>query len=134
MDVIASSREHAINIAQLLAEHLAIDTTAIDVSEMSSWTNFFVIGTVRSQMHLKGLMEHINEYFHANNIKKLNSFKNSADQGWVLIDCGTIVIHLMTREKREFYELEKLWFNSEQLYHSSSSSSAGPSSSSSSTE
>ena len=124
MDVIAISREHANKIAQFLAEHLAIDTTAIDVGEMSSWTNFFVICTVRSQAHLKGLMEHINEYFHANNIKKLNSFKNSADQGWVLIDCGTIVIHLMTREKREFYELERLWFNSEQLYHSSSSSSS----------
>ena len=130
MDVIARSKEHAIKIAQLLAEHLALDTTAIDVGEMSSWTNFFVIGTVRSQTHLKGLMAHINEYFHANNINKLNSYKNVSDQGWVLIDCGTIVIHLMTREKREFYELEKLWFNSEQLYHSSSSSSS-PSSSSS---
>ncbi len=108
MDVIAISREHAIKIAQLLAEHLAIDTTAIDVGEMSSWTNFFVICTVRSQTHLKGLTEHINEYFHANNIDKLNSFKNSSDQGWVLIDCGTIVIHLMTQEKREFYELENL--------------------------
>jgi len=119
MDVIARSREHAIKIAQLLAERLAIDTTVLDVGEMSSWTNFFVICTVRSQAHLKGLIEHMNEYFHANNIKKLNSLKNSADQGWVLIDCGTIVIHLMAREKREFYELEKLWFNSEQLYHSS---------------
>ena len=129
MDVIARSREHAIKIAQLLAEHLAIDTTVLDVGEMSSWTNFLVICTVRSQAPRKGLIEHMNEYFHANKINKLNSLKNSADQGWVLIDCGTIVIHLMAREKREFYELEKLWFNSEQLYHSSSSSS--PSSSSS---
>lgn len=122
MDVIARSREHAIKIAQLLAEHRAIDATVLDVGEMSSWTNFFVICTVRSQAHLKGLMEHMNEYFHAHKIKKLNSLKNSADQGWVLIDCGTIVIHLMAQEKREFYDLEKLWFSSERLYHSSKSS------------
>ena len=119
MDAIANSRDHAIKIAELLAEHLAIDTIVLDVSATSTWTNYFVICTVRSQTHLKGLMEHINGYFHEHKIQKLNSLKNSVDQGWVLIDCGTIVIHLMAREKREFYELEKLWFNSEQLYHSS---------------
>jgi ribosome-associated protein len=122
MDAIARSKEHAIKIAQLLVEHKAIDTTVLDVGEMSSWTNFFIICTVRSQAHLKGLIEHVNEYFHTNKIKALNSLKNSADQGWVLIDCGTFIIHLMAQEKRDFYELEKLWFNSELLYHSSSSS------------
>ncbi len=119
MDVIASSRDHAIKIAELLVEHLATDTIVLDVGKQSSWTDYFVICTVRSQTHLKGLMEHINDYFRAHNIKKLNSAKDSLDQGWVLIDCGTIVIHLMAREKREFYELEKLWFSSERLFYSS---------------
>jgi ribosome-associated protein len=119
MDVTASSKEHAIRIAELLSEHLAIDTVVLDVGKQSCWTNYFVICTVRSQTHLKGLMEHITEYFHAHKIEKLNSPKNSTDQGWVLIDCGTFVIHLMAQEKREFYELEKLWFSSERVFHSS---------------
>jgi len=42
----------------------------------------------------------------------LNTHKELKDQGWVLLDCGDIIIHLMDKELREFYELEKLWFKS----------------------
>jgi ribosomal silencing factor RsfS len=41
----------------------------------------------------------------------------------VLIDCSSFVIHLMEQDKREFYELEKLWFSGKRLYESSGSSS-----------
>jgi ribosomal silencing factor RsfS len=51
------------------------------------------------------------------------------EEGWILLDCGRFVIHLMDQEHRAFYELEKLWFRSQALYSSNSST---PSSSSSS--
>ena len=38
-----------------------------------------------------------------------NRHKNPAEDGWLLIDTGDIVIHLMSQELRSFYDLEKLW-------------------------
>ncbi len=46
----------------------------------------------------------------------------------MLVDCGSFVVHLMEREKRDFYELEKLWFMAEEVYSSSSASSVSSSS------
>ena len=114
----AQSKEHALEIARLLDSHRAEDTVVLNVGKMSSWTYYFVICTVTSQTHMRGLIQYVTEYFRQKKIKAINSLKNANEQGWVLIDCGDLIIHLMAKEQREFYELEKLWFNSERLYHS----------------
>jgi ribosome-associated protein len=110
-----ASRKHAIEIAGILNEHMAEDTVVLDIGKMSSLTDYFIICTVRSHTHMKGLMQHVQQYFRSNDIVKLNSNKSSSDTGWVLIDCGSFVVHLMAKEQRQFYELEKLWFNSERV-------------------
>ena len=80
------------------------------------WTDFFIISTVRSQAHIRGLLRRLREFFDRNNIVQLNHRKNSKETGWILLDCGDIIIHLMEKEQRIFYELERLWFNSTILY------------------
>lgn len=122
MEDTANSQRQIIEIAELLDEHLAEDTLALDVRQMSSWTDYFIICTVRSQTHLRGLLNSLREYFHSKRMRIPLGHKNLKDQSWVLIDCGNLVIHLMEKEKREFYELEKLWFRSERIYQSSNSS------------
>ena len=122
MEDTANNKEHVRDIARLLDEHRAEDTVILDVSAMSSWTDFFIISTVRSQAHLKGLLERVHGYFGQHNMKSLKSRKNTSEQGWILIDCGSFVIHLMDQERRDFYELEKLWFKSVPVDYSSNSS------------
>lgn len=122
MEDTANNRQQIIEIAELLEEHMAEDTLALDVREMSSWTDYFIICTVRSQTHLRGLLNRLREFFHSRSVKIPIGRKSIKDQSWVLIDCGNLVIHLMEKDKREFYELEKLWFKSEKVYQSSNSS------------
>jgi len=109
-------------IAGILEEHRAEQVVALYIGEMSDWTDYFIISTVRSAAHLKGLLRRLNEYLNERSITPLKPRKlHNRDAGWVLIDCGQFVVHLMDREHREFYELEKLWFKNQPVYSSKSS-------------
>ena len=115
-------KNNVLDIARLLENHRAEQVRALYIGEMSDWTDYFIITTVRSAAHLKGLLRLLNEFFIQKSITPFRSAKtHSRETGWVLIDCGRFVIHLMDREHREFYELEKLWFNNELIYSSRSS-------------
>ena len=96
---LASGRKSVLEIAALLEEHLGEDAVVLDVSDISSWTDYIVICTVRSQAHLRGLFDNVNVYLKGMEIEPLNSRKNPGNQGWVLIDCGNFIINLMDREK-----------------------------------
>jgi len=112
-------KNDVLDIAKLLADHRGEEVTALYIGEMSDWTDYFIITTVRSDAHLKGLLRLLSEALSEKSITPLRSTKaRTRESGWVLIDCGRFVIHLMDREHREFYELEKLWFNNELIYSS----------------
>ena len=118
-----ASRVLARNVAEFIDEHKGIDTVALYIGDKSSFTDCFVISTANSEGHLKGLYTNILDMLKEKNIDLLHRKKNMDDSGWVLIDCGGVIIHLMTPEKRSFYDLERLWFEGETFYHSSSKSS-----------
>jgi len=116
------SRDAAIEIGRMIDEHKGNNTVVINVHEQSSWTSFFVISTINSVGHLKGLTRQLKNLLSEQNVNVLHRHKRIAEDGWELIDCGFMVIHLMSKEMREFYDLEKLWFSGEVLYQSPESS------------
>ncbi len=126
-----TSRTDALAVARLLEEHRGEDVLVLDVGEAAGWTDYFVIATVASAARRRGMLRALGDYLEARDIPRLNR-RHPADEGegWVLLDCGRIVIHLMDPEARAFYELEKLWFRSQALYSSNSSTSRSSSSSS----
>ena len=96
-------------IADFIEDHKGADTVCIDVSEVSSWTGSFIITTVQSAGHLRGLIKELRSLLHTYGLDIQHKHKKISEQGWELLDCGEIIIHLMSQESREFYELEKLW-------------------------
>ena len=104
------------DIARFLHEHQGQRTVALYVGEKSGFTDYFVITTVRSLGHLRGLVDQIFEVLDAHKLTARRSRRRITDDGWVLIDCGPIIVHLMTGELREFYDLERLWFGSEMVF------------------
>lgn len=103
------------DIARFITDHKGIDPVVIDVSEHTGWADCFIIATVNSLGHLKGVTKELWGFLAERNISVINRHKGVAGDGWELIDCGDIVIHLMSAELREFYNLEKLWHAGERI-------------------
>lgn len=111
-----SLKEKALEIAQLAQDMKGDDVTVIDVSQLSSWTDYFVIVTVNSSTHWKGIYKAIKDYVKENDLEiYLTNSKNAQGDDWNLIDIGPVVVHLMTKEARDFYDLEKLWHGGEKI-------------------
>ena len=116
MDATSRSREAAREAARLIADHLGEDTVVLDISGVSSFADFFVISTARSSAHLEGLHRELEAFLKVQGIRPRNGGrKTRGESGWLLLDCGELVIHLMEREQREFYDLERLWFKAERV-------------------
>jgi ribosome-associated protein len=118
----AKSKEHIIDLAKLLDEHKGEETVAIYIGDHSGFTDYFLISTVSSAGHTRGLTRHIKSKLSELGIQPFHRQKKLQEDSWVLIDCGWFVIHLMDRDSRDFYELEKLWHMGDIIYQSSKSS------------
>lgn len=111
-------------VARFIEEHKGKNTVVLYLGPRCSFADYFIITTVTSEGHLRGLFNNLLAFLEERHIELFRKKKNLDDVGWQLIDCGTFVIHLMTEEKRSFYDLEKLWFECERMTHSSSSKSS----------
>jgi ribosome-associated protein len=106
----------------LLEEHRAGDVVALDLRELHSWTDYFIIATVTSGAHRDGLVRHIKDFAGERGFAmRKGPGKSGSDDGWSLVDLGTVVIHLMSSSSRSFYELEQLWSSAKTVYSSKSS-------------
>ena len=111
-----TDKEKALEIAQLMEDGKGKDVVVLDVSQLNSWTDFFVIVTVNSSVHWKGLYKIVKDYGKENDMQIHITNKKTPDgDDWNLIDIGTVVVHLMSVDARNFYDLEKLWFKGEKL-------------------
>lgn len=105
-----SKETQALEIAKILEDGKGEDVAVLDVSELNSWTDYFVIATIHSSAHWQGLAKQIKDYTKENDIEiHVTNQKKPDGDDWNLIDLGYVVVHLMSKDAREFYELEKLW-------------------------
>lgn len=96
-------------IKNYLVDHKCSDVVVIDLGQECGFADCFVIGTVNSVGHLRGVVHQLWGELIDLGLDVNNRHKTPGDDGWELIDCGDIIIHLMSPELREFYNLEKLW-------------------------
>jgi ribosome-associated protein len=68
-----------------------------------------VICTVDSHIQARAVSRELEKNLKEFKLGKGNQDKKTQDNGWILLDMGEIIIHVMTEEKRSFYALEKLW-------------------------
>jgi ribosome-associated protein len=85
---------------------------------LSSVSDFFVIATATSRPQLAAIAEHVEAVLrrmgqrvsHIEGLAPSRSAKSSANGfSWVLMDCGSLIVHLFDPPARQFYQLERLW-------------------------
>lgn len=106
-----NSHKLACVIARVLDDKLANDITILNISNVSSLADFFVIASADSPTQVKALMQHVKEmiktHFERAPIRMENDLKNR----WNLLDYGDVVVHILHKTERETYAIEKFWSN-----------------------
>jgi ribosome-associated protein len=87
----------------------AVNLTALDLREIASFTEFFVVATGTNQRQVQAIADEITEQ-----LKKQLDVRPIRIEGyntaeWVLIDFGDFIVHIFEQKAREFYDLERLW-------------------------
>ena len=95
-------------ILNSLEDIKAVNPVAIDVKNISSLTDFMVIASGTSNRHLAAMSERVLEGLKENNVSGIRIEGQGGDE-WLLVDAGDVIIHLMSSDAREFYDLESLW-------------------------
>ncbi len=103
------SQKFACVAARMLDDKLASNITILNISNVSSLGDFFVIASADSPVQVKALMLHVKEmmkkYFERLPLRTENDLKNR----WNLLDYGDVIIHILHKEERETYAIEKFW-------------------------
>lgn len=82
--------------------------TTLDVREKTSFTDYMVVVTGTSNRHLMSMCENVSGKVKENDFYPLG-LEGDGSSDWVLLDLGDVIVHAMTAQAREFYQLEKLW-------------------------
>lgn len=116
METHKNKRGAAIALGKLLMDHKGENVKVLDVSGSNTWADYFIIATVSSSAHSRGLQKHVYETLKDLSLE-IRPTKRKMPDGdeWTLIDLGDVIVHLMTETARDFYDLEKLWFNAKEL-------------------
>lgn len=91
-----------------LDELKALDPVSLNVKKISNFTDYMMIATGNSNRHIQALSEKVLSNLKENKIDLLG-IEGQGEEGWILIDVGDVVLHLMSDRTRNFYDLESLW-------------------------
>ena len=109
-----SPQEIAIAVTKALDEKKGMDIKLLKIDRVSSLADYFLICTGTSNTHVKTLCDYA-EYTLENLGETMLGREGHRGNSWELLDYGTIVIHVFTTEAREFYALERLWADAENV-------------------
>jgi len=101
-------------IVEALDGKKAQDIKLLRTSEITILADYFVICTAGSTTQLRTLSDEVEKVLKENGEMPLRR-EGHRSEGWVLIDFGCVVVHLFLQEKRDFYTLERLWGDAEDI-------------------
>ena len=109
-----SAKEVAYQVTKALDAKKGMDIKLLKIDEVSSLADYFLICTGTSNTHVKTLCDYAEETLEQLGEPMLGR-EGHRGNTWELLDYGSVVIHVFTEEAREFYSLERLWADAQQI-------------------
>lgn len=86
----------------------------IGITGISSLSDYFVIATGTSSTHVKSLADEVEFQLREEGINP-NHTEGYRSNSWILLDYGSVIVHVFTKDAREFYDLDRMWQDGESV-------------------
>ncbi|MDO4568640.1 MAG: ribosome silencing factor [Clostridia bacterium] len=108
-------REVVLSLCGILDDRKAEDIIAIDVADKTIIAEWFIVCSGTSMAHVRALADEVDERFPREELtlKRIDGY--SAGR-WVVMDFGSILVHIFYPEEREYYNIERLWLGAPESY------------------
>ena len=108
VDIPADAAELAHRIVEIASDKKGNDILMLRTAELTSMADFFVICSGRSDRQVSALSNAIVDELRDDGIRPLGIEGRSSSR-WILLDYGSVIVHVFAPEEREYYGLERLW-------------------------
>ncbi|MDA8173650.1 MAG: ribosome silencing factor [Nitrospiraceae bacterium] len=110
----SSSRDKAIRIASLASDKKAYGLVIMEMKDLTSYADYFVICTAESSTQIKAISDNIIEKMKEEG-QRPSSVEGLSQSKWVLLDYADVIVHIFDPDTRLFYDLEKLWLDAPRI-------------------
>jgi len=108
------SQEKALAIARLANDRGAIDLVVLDMRQVMTITDYFIICHGRSRVHCQAIAEYVEEQMKQQQVF-LKHTEGTRDGVWIILDYLDVVVHIFEEEARHFYDLRRLWMQADEI-------------------
>ena len=109
------SKELTLKAAKILDDKKLEDIKVLDLEDITSLSDFFILATASSSPQMKAGADAVYKEFKEEGILPYSGNDNTPESLWHLSDYGFLVIHIFTKEGREYYDLDKLWLDAKEI-------------------
>lgn len=103
-----TSLEYCKIAVEALEDRKAEDVKVIDIREVSTIADFFVIADGTNPNQIQAMRDAADEALYKAGLKA-KQVEGNRDSTWILMDYGDIIVHIFSKEDRLFYDLERIW-------------------------
>jgi len=103
-----TTRDLSVQIAEIISDTPASETIVLDIHELSTFADYFVICSGENERQLRAIVESISEKLAENGVRA-HRIEGTPASGWLVMDYGDVIGHVFDVDQRAFYRLEALW-------------------------
>ena len=103
-----NSKEIAQLVAAALDAKQGEDIITLEVTHLTTITDYFVIASASNVSKVRALAEHVDDELSGKGIEPRRK-EGYGDARWIVLDYAGVIVHIFHREEREFYNIERLW-------------------------
>lgn len=108
------SKQKALIVSNSALEKKAENVVILDMQKVSTFCDYFIVSSAGSFKKTRAIADHIEESLSKKRLRP-HHIEGREDGRWILLDYGSVVVHIFYDETRGFYDLERLWGDAQRM-------------------